>query len=177
MASPVILAATFHMVVVRKNWLKFMSFPLDHNKTFRGKRIFGDNKTYRGLFVMIVLSIFFAWIYYLLYQSGNLKGLNLYRFREYSFIFYGFLLGLAYVLGELPNSFVKRQIDIQPGTSQSLFSIIVDQMDSVVTVLLALLIFSDFTWTHFGIGLIFFGLFHLGMNFLLYSIGLRKNPF
>jgi hypothetical protein len=52
---------------------------------------------------------------------------------------WGLLLGIGYVIGELPNSFVKRQLDIGPGAAAPgllapLFWL-ADQLDSLVGVL------------------------------------------
>jgi hypothetical protein len=55
---------------------------------------------------------------------------------------WGALLGLGYVAGELPNSFLKRQLDIKPGEAgrgawAPVFWVI-DQVDSLAGTLLAM---------------------------------------
>lgn len=54
MSYPLVLAAIGHMVVVKLGWFKKLTYPLDHYLTFKNKRLFGDNKTYRGLLVMVL---------------------------------------------------------------------------------------------------------------------------
>ncbi len=177
-ASPVILAAIFHMVVVRYNWLKFATYPLDHYATFRSHRIFGDNKTYRGIIVMIIASIAFTYLYkWILEQVSALSNLNLLDFNRFSPVFYGVLYGVGYVIGELPNSFFKRQMGISEGKSTSFIQRMIDQLDSVITITLLLLLFSNFTLKHFWFGILFYGFLHLGINYLLYLLRLRKEPF
>ena len=177
--SPAIFAGIFHMVVVKYNWFCFLSYPLDHKKTFRGKRIFGDNKTYRGLVAMVLLAAAFSWYYqyFLMSYKSVFEHNLLWLDSAFAWFQYGVLFGVGYVVGELPNSFYKRQKDIQPGKSNGFWTKIIDQFDSVVSVLVLLLLFSDFTWNHFWFGLVFFGLFHAAVNVLLYIIGLRKEPF
>jgi len=55
---------------------------------------------------------------------------------------WGLLLGIGYSIGELPNSFLKRQLDIAPGTlasgARGVFFWLVDQLDSVAGVVCAL---------------------------------------
>jgi CDP-diglyceride synthetase len=55
---------------------------------------------------------------------------------------WGLLLGIGYFIGELPNSFFKRQLGIAPGAIASGASgavfWVTDQLDSVAGVLLAL---------------------------------------
>lgn len=177
-ALPVILAAVFHMVVVRFDWLKFATYPLDHYATFRSKRIFGDNKTYRGVIVMVIASIAFTYLYqWMVFHSDTLADLNLLNFQRFSPVFYGILFGLGYIIGELPNSFFKRQFGISEGKSTSFLQRMVDQLDSVVAILILLLLFSHFSLQHFWLGILFYGFLHLGINYLLYLLRLRKEPF
>ena len=87
--SPVIIGAVINMVFVRLPVLKSLKIPMDCKKTLKdGKRIFGGNKTWKGFFGMIVFTALFAFII-----MGN--------------FFHGALLGFAYVLFELPNSFIN----------------------------------------------------------------------
>lgn len=177
-ASPVILAAIFHMVVVRYNWMSFASYPLDHKQVFNGRRIFGDNKTYRGIIVMVIASIACTYIYlFLMQHSTSMRELNLLDFERFSPLFYGTMYGLGYVIGELPNSFAKRQLGISEGKSASFIQRLIDQLDSVMVILLLLLAFSHFTWKHFWWGILFYGFLHLAINYLLYLLNLRKEPF
>jgi hypothetical protein len=177
-ASPVILAAIFHMIVVRYNWASAMTYPLDHGLTFRSRRIFGKNKTYRGVVVMVIASIALTYFYaFLVSKSSSVAALNLLDFEHYSPLVYGVIYGLGYVLGELPNSFAKRQLSITEGKSNSFIQRLIDQLDSVVVTLLIMMPFSNFTWRHFWAGIIFYGLLHLVINYLLYLLKLRKEPY
>jgi len=177
-ATPVIFAAIFHMFVVKMKWFEYLTYPLDHHKTFHKKRVFGQNKTYRGLIVMIVASIFFSYIYFLLVNNfPKFQQYNLLNNSTYSFIFYGFIFGFGYIIGELPNSFYKRQLSVIEGKSSTIIMHFIDQIDSVFSVMLLLVAFSSFTWKHFFIGVFFYGLIHIIINYLLYLLGLRKEKF
>lgn len=177
-ASPVILAAIFHMVVVSYNWGRQLTYPLDHYATFRGHRIFGQNKTYRGLLVMIFASIAITYFYaFLVQRSPAIASLNLLTFELHSPLFYGCLYGIGYVVGELPNSFMKRQLGISEGKSTRFLQRLIDQLDSVVVILLLLIYTSNFTWTHFWVGMLFYGLLHLTINYGLFLLKLRKEPY
>jgi len=177
-ALPVIFAAILHMVVVKLDIFAFLKFPIYHNKKWRGKPIFGKNKTYRGLVVMILLSIIFTFLYKLLLNnSTSFASYNLLDFENYGFIFYGLLYGFGYIIAELPNSFVKRQLGSQEGKAKNIFMIIADQLDSTIGVMLFFIPFSNFTFLHFAVGLLFFAIIHLSINYLLYILGVRKEPF
>ncbi len=177
LALPVILASIIHMLVVKWDWFKKIKFPLDHYLTFRGKRVFGDHKTYRGLFVMIIASIIFTYLYSLCQDYPFFQRYNLLDFNQHGPLFFGFLYGFGYILGELPNSFVKRQLNIKPGEMSFRLQALVDQFDSVICILLLLLIFSDFSILHFAIGTLFYGFLHLAINYLLFMMKIRKQPF
>ena len=45
LAAPVVMAALVHVVVLRFRWLEPLRIPLDGGAVWRGRRIFGDNKT------------------------------------------------------------------------------------------------------------------------------------
>jgi len=177
-ASPVIFAAIFHMIVVKQNWLRKLCFPLDHYKTYQNHRIFGNHKTYRGLVIMVLAAVFFTYILYrLLNFFPVLQVYNLLDMQHYSFVFYGFLFGFGYVVGELPNSFIKRRLEVKEGKTSSFWMRIIDQIDSVFIIMLLLVAFSHFTWKHFIVGVFFYGLLHAAINYLLFLVGLRKEPF
>ena len=53
LAAPVVVAALVHVLVLKFRWLESLRVPLDGGATWRGRRIFGDNKTVRGAVVMI----------------------------------------------------------------------------------------------------------------------------
>ena len=62
--------------------------------------------------------------------------------EQWNALSFGGLLGTAYILGELPNSFIKRQLDIAPGAAakgilNKLFWC-ADQIDSSLAILMAL---------------------------------------
>jgi hypothetical protein len=83
--------------------------------TFRGRRIFGDNKTLRGAIVMTTGVTVFACLLAEVpaYWSSLPEGIQ----HGGPFVF-GLLLGLGAVVAELPNSFLKRQLDIGSGKHQ-----------------------------------------------------------
>lgn len=177
-ASPVIVAAIFHMIIVKLHWFKSFSYPLDHYRHFQGKRIFGDHKTYRGLLVMIVFSIAFTYLYFLLLKYQYLSSdNNLLDFSNYSVLTYGMIFGVGYVFGELPNSFMKRQLNIDSGKANHFWLHLLDQIDSVLLIMLLLVFFSDFNWIHFVVGVFFYGFIHLSINYILFLVGLRKEAF
>jgi len=90
---------------------------MDFGRNFiDGKRIFGDNKTFRGFFFGWGIGFF----------VGLMEGFA-FGFQYFPLIF-AMLIPLGALLGDLTGAFIKRRIGIQPGGLLP----IVDQVDFVV---------------------------------------------
>jgi CDP-2,3-bis-(O-geranylgeranyl)-sn-glycerol synthase len=109
---PVLGAPLAHAPVLRFDLLKPLKRPIDGGRTLRGRRLLGDNKTWRGALVMLA-GVEAA--------ALALDRVPAYRKRLPPSVQHagpattGALLGLAAVVGELPNSFAKRQLGVGPG--------------------------------------------------------------
>ena len=117
--------------------------PIDGGLKFRGRRLFGDNKMVRGFLVMApATGVSFALLAVLLSSSpAGLTGL--WPLSPGSYALLGLWAGAGFMAGELPNSFIKRQLDIAPGAAAQgrlarPFFFIVDRLDSIIGMLLAL---------------------------------------
>ncbi|MBR9690625.1 CDP-archaeol synthase [Candidatus Woesearchaeota archaeon] len=107
--------------------LRFLDWPIDNNLKFRGKRIFGDNKTWRGVFFGLLGAVVAFEIQKMLFSNGILKFAALTNYSAAPF-YLGFLLGFAALLGDIAESFVKRQLKIRPGRPWVPF----DQLDYII---------------------------------------------
>ena len=183
---PAVLSGVFVMLWCKLPILKAIAKPIDSGKNFiDGKRLFGDNKTWKGMLGYILFNTLFSVLWGFACQTGALHDLNFfYQNHENTIPFnllIGVLLGLGYSLFELPNSFLKRRLDITPGKSVSgfwkVFFIFLDQADSVFGVALVVWMFYPL-----GIGLYLLYVLvgaatHLFMNMMLYFMHLRNNMF
>ena len=159
-------------------------FPIDcYKNAWDKKRIFGDNKTWIGFFSMIFFCTLFQLIHGILCNWLNINQYNdLYKINENTLllnVIFGFLIGMAYMLCELPNSFIKRRIGISSGKTdkgiKGVTFFIVDQIDSLIGVMFVLYLFSNFTmWKY--IGYVALGaITHIAINLTLYFAKVRKN--
>ncbi len=181
-----IFAGVVNSIFCKSKLLNFLKIPLDfHGNFFDGKRIFGDNKTIKGFLGYIVFNIIFCVLFGLLFNILKINNYNFFYLNHSNTFFYnlliGFLLGLFYALFELPNSFIKRRLDITPGKSTKGFSKLLftflDQADSVFGVALVVWLFYPLgIWIYLLYILIGAGT-HLIINMLLYFLHLRKNMF
>ena len=191
----VALTGILHMVVVKKRWFAALATPIDGGRTIGGLPIFGENKTWRGVFVMIVGSALLGAVQGVLGGSWAERagaacmdfggvGLRVGLPRGPLAFAAGYALvnavnGLGYALGELPNSFAKRRLAITPGRMGAgllgaLFFLL-DQADSVLAALgLGALVFG-YGWKIFLVGSVCLTLLHLAINASLYAGKVRKN--
>ncbi len=101
-----------------------LAIPIDGGQTLRGKRIFGDHKTWRGLLAGIVAGALTFELQRLAYEAGVARGLALIDYSAHPLL-PGLLMGLGAGVGDAVKSFFKRRIDIEPGASWPVF----DQLD------------------------------------------------
>ena len=181
-----VVAGIINSIFCKTKLLNKLKVPMDFNKKFiDGKRIFGDNKTWKGFIGYIILNTLFAVLFGYIWKITKLEHLNYFYINHINTITYnlliGFLLGLFYALFELPNSFLKRRLDIKPGKtlkgSKKILFIILDQADSIFGIALVV-------WMFYPIGVKIYLLFillgtitHLLINMILYFLHIRKNMF
>lgn len=174
---PVLGAPIVHAPVLTFDLLTGLKRPLDGGATIGGKRVFGDNKTWRGAIVMLTgviaataLLSLWPWFWHHLPDEIQDAGPWL----------YGLLLGLGVVVGELPNSFLKRRIGIAPGTQRhSLGGVLLsfyDQADFVLAIWVLLLPIWTMSVGQAAIAFVVVTAVHLVINVVGYAVGARTAP-
>lgn len=158
---PLIITNFLHMIVVKKNLFSFLKIPINN-------KLFGKNKTYRGLFFMGISTSIVYGIYWVLVQG---------RF-EIQFFLIGLTLGLTYIFFELPNSFLKRMMGIGPGqkpTTNKLFYTLLDKMDSTFGVSFVYSLIYNLDLVAFAI--LFFTAFviHISLSNLLVILKVKES--
>lgn len=181
-----IIAGIINSIFCKTKVMNKLKVPMDFNKKFiDNKRILGDNKTWKGFLGYIIFNIIISIIFSFIWKITKLEYLNFfYEYHDNTIIYnllIGFLLGFFYALFELPNSFIKRRLNIKEGKTtkgiKKIFFIVLDQADSVFGVALIV-------WMFYPLGIKYYLLYiaigtitHLLINILLYFLKLRKNMF
>lgn len=180
LSLPLVLGGITHVAVIKHNALPSLArLRLDGGMKLRGQDLFGANKTVRGAVVMIGATIFWTSILDGIQAALNLDAdLRYIPIDKLGSLSLGFLLGSAYIVGELPNSLVKRQLNIHPGSaaqgpSQKLFWL-VDQVDSTVAILAVLCFLKTPNLEVYLILLGFTLVLHPVIATLMVVLGLKK---
>lgn len=154
---------------VIRNW----KVPLDFGKSYKGKRIFGENKTWRGLVTgMIAATIVIAFQKY--YFTHNLWALehSVFDYRPGHVWLLGPLFGFGALLGDAVESFFKRRNHVEPGKSWFPF----DQIDYILGGLIFAAPVVDLSLTLVVYVFVsYFGL-HLVVSYIGYLIGAKDKP-
>lgn len=135
------LAGIAHAGWLRSQLSLSLSGPVDLHMTWRGRRLFGPNKMWRGFIVMPpAAAVVFGTAGWLRPALPAWFSAGMWDLAPLEYAGLGFVSGLAFMLAELPNSFVKRQLDVAPGMAprdRTLAAIffLVDRVDSVLGVL------------------------------------------
>ncbi|MEK7185278.1 MAG: CDP-archaeol synthase [Patescibacteria group bacterium] len=140
-----------------------LSTPVDF-----GRNIFGNNKTWRGIFFGVITAIVVALIQHTLVPEDSSILESTLR---------GLLLGIGALGGDLLKSFFKRRIGIPSGKSWP----VADQIDWILGVLAVTAvfygaIFSSWPLETLAIILVLFGSLHILTNIAGYFLGMRKQP-
>ncbi|HXH31161.1 MAG TPA: CDP-archaeol synthase [Bacteriovoracaceae bacterium] len=167
---PMIISGIGHMLIVKFDFFSSLKVPVN-------QKLFGANKTWRGIVVMPVLTILSMWILFSLHELRVIDAGPLLNVHP---VVSGFLLGLAYVLGELPNSFIKRRLGVAPGMlpqRNRFFFFILDHSDSALGCIVVYRLLFGFSWFSLLWMLILGIVIHTVINLILYAAKIRKNPF
>jgi CDP-2,3-bis-(O-geranylgeranyl)-sn-glycerol synthase len=122
-------------VLVRR--VPLLARPVDGGRSWRGARLFGDHKTWRGLLAAPLA----GWLTFAAQQLamqrwpalGEVAALGQLELRAAP-AWWGAVMGAGAILGDLLKSFAKRRMAIAPGRTWVPF----DQLDYVAGAVLAL---------------------------------------
>lgn len=166
----IIPAAVANMMPVFVRHINFLNIPVDFNKKWKGKSIFGSHKTYRGFFFGILGAIMVSYIQMKLYQYPFFQQISFFIYSETSFVLIGFLLGFGVLFGDLVKSFFKRRLGIKPGARFFPW----DQIDLVLGALVFISFIKVPSWQMILFFLLVGPLFHISFNHVGYWLGIRE---
>ena len=148
--------------------------PLDGGHRFRGRRIFGENKTVRGFLMMVPAgAIAFAAL-----GGSAPAAIGIWPLSTLEYAALGALAAAGFMAGELPNSFVKRQLDIAPGSARHgsvapALQFLVDRLDSGLGMLLVVSLAVPTPWLTWAVVLLVGPAIHWSFSVVMFRLGLK----
>ena len=155
------------------------SQPIDGGATFRGRRVFGKHKTLRGFVVMVpAAAMSFA---ALAAAIGPPATAGLWPLTIAGYAGLGACAGFGFMAGELPNSFLKRQLGIAPGERPhhplgAAAQFLMDRVDSGVGMLLAVSVVVPTPAVTWLLVLTVGPSIHWAFSVLMFYLGLKARP-
>lgn len=154
------------------------SSPLDGGVTWRGRRLFGVNKQLRGFVVMVPACALAFVLVSQLTGHGDPPAAGLWPLDPLGYAALGAWAGFGFMAGELPNSFVKRQLDIAPGSltssrSGAWWQLVADRVDSELGLLAALSLAVPVPWQTWTLVLTLGWMLHWSFSLVLFRLRVK----
>lgn len=171
---PAALANTAPILAKVTPGLRQFNAPLDAGKTWRGKRLFGPHKTWRGIIAGIITATLVLWLQVTLaehYDWARYVADSI-DYASLPILILGPLFAIGALGGDAISSFFKRQNDIKSGQPWIPF----DQLDYIIGSVVISLFFVILTPLQYLLIFAIWFLMHLIASFAGYLLGLKKDP-
>ena len=178
---PAYIANSAPVDVSQIRFLRKYGTPIDGKRTWKGMRILGDSKTWRGFYAGMLAGTLTAAIQWYVHPGlpGAYPGLPIMT------IDLGFMLSLGALVGDMAASFLKRRIGMKAGASAPLM----DQLDFIFGAILfawfwECAVSGTFSgvfekmlgYPRFGVIILVTPFLHIIGNFLAWVWKLKKQP-
>jgi hypothetical protein len=176
---PLLVGLALHGICIKYDILAFLCRPIDRGRSFHGRRIFGDNKTWRGVVVVSLgTAIGFGLLSLFPHRIASIRGIELFDYAFFKSVALGLAVGVAAMLSELPNSFIKRRFEIAPGSAargwKGVIFYVYDQIDFLLGAWLVLAIVVPVTVERALLSTVLLLVAHQLMSSAGHALGMRK---
>jgi hypothetical protein len=173
-------AGVAHVAWMRTQFSRRFSVPLDGGASWRGRRVFGNHKTIRGFMALVpATGIAFAALGAARDVLPPWLASGVWALPPSELFWVGVWAGFWFMAGELPNSFLKRRWAIAPGALpasglQRSACAVIDRVDSIAAMLIALSIVVPVSWITAILALVFGPAVHLAFSALLWLAHVKE---
>jgi CDP-archaeol synthase len=179
--SPLLFGLAFHGICIKLSWFHHLARPIDRGKRVRGKPLFGANKTYRGIVAVALGTSAGVGFQVFLHYLNVALAYELINYSNPAVMLIGLAIGGGAMLAELPNSLLKRQLGIPPGTTadgvaSSLLFYVLDQVDMLIGIWAVIWPFVDLTLLRVLSSVVFLFIAHQLVTLAGYHLGMRSTP-
>ena len=172
--APAGIANTAPVWAAKLPLLRRWTTPLDCGLKYRGQRLLGANKTWRGLAAGTVVGAATGASLALVSQLSPYIASSVDIFsEEINLVLLGSLLGSFALIGDAGKSFFKRRIGIRPGRAWPPL----DQIDYILGAYFIIGFLFDLTPTHYLTGLLTYALIHPVISYAAFLLKLKKDRF
>lgn len=172
--APAGAANVMPIFVAKMPLLSKYNAPIDGGRMFRGQRILGSHKTWRGLIAGIIAGTLALWLQQLLVAHLGLftKFEPQVNYATLPTLIVGPLFGIGALGGDALKSFFKRQLHIAPGKTWIPF----DQIDYIVGGSIATLPFVSLTLLQYAWIFVIWLVIVVASTYIGYFAGLKDSP-
>ncbi len=171
---PAAFANGIPVLVAKIPWLQKFEAPMDFGLRYRGKRIFGAHKTWRGFIAGVLTStltlwlqqqavVHFDWAQWLTTQVD---------YVSLPILIMGPVFGAAALAGDAIESFFKRQRGTAPGHGWFPW----DQLDYIIAAAIATSPFVPLRFMQYVALIAFWFAIHIISSYLGYLGGIKERP-
>ena len=172
--APAGIANTAPVWVGRIPLIRAWNTPIDCGLKYKGQRLLGDNKTWRGLASGAAVGAATGAILSVVTQTSSYLSETVDIFSsEMNLILLGGLLGLFALIGDAAKSLLKRRIGIRPGRAWPPW----DQIDYILGAYFIIGLIFNLTPTHYLTGLFLYAFMHPMISYIAYLLKLKKDRF
>jgi len=102
-------------IAKRLGVLKSLAKPIDFDKKFFGKPIFGSHKTWRGVILAFLVGFLTVLFQRFLFNFDFFKKISILDYSKINIFLFATLISLGQIFGDLIFAFIKRRIGLKPG--------------------------------------------------------------
>jgi len=167
---PAYIANMLPVIANRLDVLHPLARPIDGGFKFYGEYLFGSSKTWRGLVIGVLGSMFIAIIQFFLFPLQIVAPYSFVDFGAIDPLTFGFAGGVGALGGDLIKSFFKRRFGIKSGQPWPVF----DQLDFIIGYFAATVLLIGFRSDIFIAALIVTLILHPMTNLFAYLLRIKK---
>lgn len=171
---PAGIANASPIIVAKLPGLRKFDAPIDGGKTFRGQRILGAHKTWRGLITGIIAATITLWLQQRAIDHSSVlqSWTNQIDYLGLPTLIVGALFGIGALGGDAIESFFKRQRNVAPGHGWFPF----DQTDYIIGGALATAGYVQLYFWQYVELLAIWLLVHIVASYVGYLLHLKERP-
>lgn len=171
---PAAMANMVPILVAPLPYIRNLNAPMDFGLTYKGKRILGSHKTWRGFVSGLVVATLTLWLQqWVVRRYGWAQTLtSQVDYRDLPTLIVGPLFCIGALGGDAIESFFKRQRGVAPGHSWFPF----DQTDYIIGAALATMPFIALTLWQYGLLIGLWLVIHLVASYVGWLLHLKERP-